>query len=130
MNRGTPMRMPFWKKCRWLPNMVRGLIVVLLIAIAAADALRQSHIKAVVNPNDFVTLYAGSICMTDSCNPYSVPQLDEVLVKARGTDIRQNWSDQLPIYPPTTLVLLLPFAHLSYRAATLIWYCLSLFIYV
>jgi hypothetical protein len=107
-----------------------GCVVVLALALAIADAIRQSHVKGVQNPNDFVTLYAGSICVAHACNPYSVPDLDSVLVKARGTSIRQDWSDQLPIYPPTTFVLLLPLSFLSYKSATIVWYSLSLAIYV
>lgn len=115
-------------------SLVRGplfiVLVVLLIAAAVADGVRQSHVKAIANPNDFVTLYAGSICMTHACNPYNVPQLDAVLVSRRGSAVRQVWTDQLPIYPPTTLVLLLPFSFLSYKAATVLWFLLSLAIYV
>ena len=99
-----------------------GCVIFFALSLAIADAIRQSHIKGVQNPNDFVTLYAGSICMVDACNPYSVPDLDNVLVKARGSSIRQDWSDQLPIYPPTTLVLLLPLSILSYKSATIFWY--------
>jgi len=103
---------------------------VLALALAIGDAIRQSQVKGVENPNDFVTLYAGSICMTHTCNPYSVPDLDKVLVNARGSSVRQDWSDQLPIYPPTTLILLLPLSLLSYKSATVLWYSLSLTVYV
>jgi hypothetical protein len=114
----------------WKSRLTVGCVVVLALALAIADGIRQSHVKGVQNPNDFVTLYAGAICMTHACNPYSVPDLDNVLVKARGTSIRQDWSDQLPVYPPTTLVLLLPLSLLSYKSATVFWYSLSLAIYV
>lgn len=114
----------------WKSKLTVGCVVVLALALAIADGIRQSHVKGVQNPNDFVTLYAGAICMTHACNPYSVPDLDNVLVKARGTSIRQDWSDQLPIYPPTTLVLLLPLSILSYKSATIFWYSLSLVTYV
>jgi hypothetical protein len=106
-----------------------GCVVALALTLAIADGIRQSHVKGVQNPNDFVTLYAGAFCMTHACNPYSVPDLDNVLVKARGTSIRQDWSDQLPIYPPTTLILLLPLSILSYKGATIFWYSLSLTTY-
>ena len=95
-----------------------------------ADGVRQSHTKAVQNPNDFVTLYAGSICITHSCDPYKIPEIDSILVSRRGTAIRQDWPDQLPIYPPTTLFLLLPLSLLSYKAATVTWYLISFAIYV
>jgi len=85
--------------------------------------------KAVLDPNDFVTLYAGAICTASDCNPYRVSDLDTVLRGRRGTAVLQNWTDQLPIYPPTTVFLLRPLAGLSYQRATLVWYVLSLAIY-
>jgi len=114
----------------WTSKLTVGCVVVLALALAVADAIRQSHVKGVQNPNDFVTLYAGSICTAHACNPYSVRDLDKVLVKARGSAIKQDWSDQLPIYPPTTLILLLPLSLLSYKSATIFWYSLSLATYV
>jgi len=114
----------------WTSKLTVGCVVVLALALAIGDAIRQSQVKGVQNPNDFVTLYAGSICMTHTCNPYSVPDLDKVLVNARGSSVRQDWSDQLPIYPPSTLILLLPLSLLSYKSATVLWYSLSLAVYV
>lgn len=114
----------------WRSKVLFTALVILLLAVAVADAVRQSHTKAIENPNDFVTLYAGSICVTHACNPYSVPELDSVLISRRGSTVRQEWADQLPIYPPTTLFVLLPFSALSYRAATGLWFLLSLGVYV
>lgn len=107
-----------------------AVAIVCLLCVAVADLLRQSHWKAIHDPNDFVTLYAGAVCMTHACNPYSVPALDSVLTGKRGDGLRQQWADQLPIYPPTTLFLLLPFSRLSYSAATALWYTLSLVAYL
>jgi hypothetical protein len=112
------------------PNSVIQYFIAFLIALFVVDGVRQSHTKAVQNPNDFVTLYAGSICITHSCDPYSVPEIDSILVARRGTAIRQDWPDQLPIYPPTTLFLFLPLSLLSYKTATTTWYLFSLAIYV
>jgi len=92
--------------------------------------VHQSLQKGLRDPNDFVTLYAGAICTSSDCNPYSVPDLDATLRKQRGTAVLQDWTDQLPIYPPTTIFLLRPFARLSYGGATLSWYLLSLSVYV
>ena len=91
--------------------------------------VRQSMHKAVWDPNDFVTLYAGAICTNSGCKPYSVPDLDTVLRQKRDTATLQDWTDQLPIYPPTTIFLLTPLARLSYQTATTVWYLLSLLIY-
>jgi hypothetical protein len=106
------------------------VVLVLLSLLVIGSDVRQSLHKGVYDPNDFATLYAGSICVAQSCNPYSVPDLDAVLVRERGTQVRQAWYDQLPIYPPTTLLTLFPFSLLSYQKATGLWYALSFFIYI
>ena len=77
-----------------------------------ADVHQSMH-KAISDPNDFVTLYAGAICTALDCNPYRVSDLDAVLRSQRGTAVLQNWTDQLPIYPPTTVFLLKPLTRLS-----------------
>jgi hypothetical protein len=93
-----------------------------------ADVHQSMH-KAISDPNDFVTLYAGAICTALDCNPYRVSDLDAVLRSQRGTAVLQNWTDQLPIYPPTTVFLLKPLTRLSYQTATLVWFVISLAVY-
>ena len=110
-------------------RVLAGAVFALTVFAFIAANVRQSLDKGIHNPNDFVTLYAGSVCLTEACNPYNIPVLDNVLVQKRGTEIRQEWTDQLPIYPPTTLFLLLPFSRLSYATATTVWYVLSLSVY-
>jgi hypothetical protein len=129
VQKGQALSMSSTGHAGWAARTVAVFVIALALVLAVADAIRQSHVKAVLNPNDFVTLYAGAFCITNACNPYSVPDLDAVLVNARGSNIRQDWSDQLPIYPPTTLILLLPLSLLSYKSATVVWYSLSLAIY-
>lgn len=113
----------------------RAAPLLMLAAVLAGcltiyvDVHRSVH-KGLVDPNDFVTLYAGAICMSSDCHPYRVSDLDPVLRKQRGNAVLQDWYDQLPIYPPTTLFLLKPLAGLAYRKATLVWYVLSLSVYV
>jgi hypothetical protein len=109
-------------------NLIAAAAIILLVW-AITDAVRQTHVKGIKNPNDFVTLYAGSICLTHGCNPYNVPDLNATLVDKRGNEIQQDWSDQLPIYPPTTLILLLPLSLLSYKSAMTVWYLGSLLLY-
>lgn len=108
------------------------LVVAALLAgcLTLYVSVHQSIHTGLANPNDFVTLYAGAICTSSDCNPYSVSDLDSVLRKQRGSAVLQDWSDQLPIYPPTTVFLLKPLAGLSYRNATLVWYALNLSAYV
>jgi hypothetical protein len=109
-------------------------VIFLLLAVLATGIIysdvRQSFAKGVKNPNDFVTLYAGAVCTSSDCNPYRVADLDSVLRDRRGSAALQDWTDQLPVYPPTTIFLLKPFGALSYADATLAWYWLGLTVYV
>jgi hypothetical protein len=103
---------------------------LLVACFTLAMDVRQTVGKGVGNPNDFATLYAGAICASHECDPYRVSDLDAVLRKHRGDKVLQDWTDQLPIYPPTTLLVLAPFSSLPYPAATLSSYVLSFSIYV
>jgi hypothetical protein len=109
---------------------ILALAGILAASFVIAMDVRQSLGKGIHDPNDFVTLYAGAICASHECNPYSVPDLQAVLQSRRGDEIKPNWEDQLPIYPPTTLLLLEPLAKLPYAKATLIWFVLSFSIYL
>ena len=112
------------------PNSTILLLAFLAMGFTIYTDVIQSSQKGLSNPNDFATLYAGAICASSDCNPYRVEDLDAALRERRGEAVLQDWTDQLPIYPPTTILLLKPFASLSYRSATLTWYSLSLATFV
>jgi hypothetical protein len=61
---------------------------------------------------DFATLDAGAACLREGCSPYDVPALDRMMVE-RGHAPLTNWALELPIYPPTTIALFVPFTWLS-----------------
>jgi len=109
---------------------ILGFATLMAASSTIAIDLRQTLGNGVRNPNDFVTLYAGAICASHECNPYSVSDLEMVLRAKRGDEPKQAWQDQLPIYPPTTLLLLKPFAALPYSTATFLWFALSFSIYI
>ncbi len=70
---------------------------------------------------DFATLDAGAACLREGCSPYDVPALDRMVVE-RGHAPLKYWSLELPIYPPTSIALYLPFSFLSIRnASTAMW---------
>ena len=70
---------------------------------------------------DYSALYAGGWCMVHHCDPYSVPTLDAVL-RAHGVHVKPNrWVFQLPIYPPTTLLLMSPLSALPYATSLAVW---------
>src|SRR5258708_38286180 len=95
---------------------------LLAACFTLAMDVRQTVGKGLKNPNDFATLYAGAICASHECDPYRVSDLDAVLRTHRGDKVMQDWTDQLPIYRPTTLLVMAPLSSLSYPAATASWY--------
>ena len=61
---------------------------------------------------DFATLDAGAACLREGCSPYDVPSLDRMIVERAHAPLN-NWMLELPIYPPTTIAMFLPFTWLS-----------------
>ena len=74
---------------------------------------RQSHgLAPHALLRDFATLDAGAACLREGCSPYDVAALDRTVVE-RGHAPLTNWPLELPIYPPTTIALFVPFSFLS-----------------
>lgn len=96
--------------------------IVCLVLIAAAVLFmvaRSWNYRHVLR--DWVTVYAGGVCLVQGCSPYDTASLDRVL-QQRGEPVLDDWQVQLPIYPPTTLALFAPLAPLNLRQATNVMY--------
>jgi hypothetical protein len=74
---------------------------------------------------DFATLDAGAACLREGCSPYDVSALDRMVVE-RGHAPLQYWELELPIYPPTSIALFLPFSYFSIRNASIAMWLLIL----
>ena len=72
---------------------------------------------------DFVAPYAGARCLWTGCNPYDSQQIAKSFADAGGlsTD-HPDWKWEPAVYPPSTLIELLPFSLLRYHAARIVWY--------
>lgn len=77
--------------------------------------------------HDFVAPYSGARCLLLGCDSYDPAQVHQTFTAAGGTnnDIAEQWSYTPPVYPPSTLIELLPFAFLNYHQARMVWFLLS-----
>ena len=77
--------------------------------------------------HDFVAPYSGARCLLLGCDPYDPVQVRETFTAAGGhsNDMAEQWSYTPPVYPPSTLIELLPFAFLNYHRARVVWFLLS-----
>jgi hypothetical protein len=86
---------------------------------------------------DFIAPYSGARCFLHGCNPYDSADLQREYVAAHGNlaalDPRHDWHVLIPVYPPTTFLLLTPLTLVDYPHAQVLWfysssvlYCLAL----
>jgi hypothetical protein len=91
---------------------------VILFALAAPRVIHTS--------NDFVPVYSGARCLLHGCNPYDVSQLEQEFSQAGGRVGESfSWQIDVPVYPPSTFLVLSPLAMLRFPLARLIWFVLN-----
>ena len=110
-----------WQK--WL--LFLGLAYFLVSSVAAI------HRDRFYDPNgsqtcDFIAPYSGSRCLLHGCDPYDAGDLQAQYTAAHGDlhalDERHSWNVLLPVYPPSTFLLIAPFTAFDYPQAQWIWY--------
>ena len=80
------------------------------------------------NP-DFANVFSGAICLGSGSSPYKLDSVRSALVERRYFKVdAETWPKSLPLYPPTTLVLFMPLAPLSFANAQAIYYLVTLFV--
>lgn len=82
--------------------------------------------------HDFAAPYSGSKCLLLGCDPYDPVQVRQTFAAAggRGNDTAEKWNYTPPVYPPSTLIELLPLALLNYHAARIVWFLLSTAVFI
>ncbi len=76
--------------------------------------------------NDFIPVYTGARCLLHGCNPYDTSQLQQEFFQAGGHPAElPSWDIDVPVYPPSTLLVLSPLALLRFPAARLLWFLLN-----
>src|ERR1700685_2851616 len=98
--------------------LVLGISAIIFFAVGAARVFRSS--------NDFVPVYTGARCLLHGCNPYDTTQLEQQFFQAGGqADELPSWQIDVPVYPPSTFLVLSPLAWLRFPAARLFWFLLN-----
>ncbi len=98
--------------------LVLGIAAIVFFAIGAARAFRASY--------DLVPVYTGARCLLHGCNPYDTKQLEEQFFAGGGrrTEL-PSWEIDMPVYPPSTFLVLSPLALLRFPIARLFWFLLN-----
>jgi hypothetical protein len=105
---------------QWL---VLSLSALVFFAVGAARVSRSS--------NDFVPVYTGARCLLHGCNPYDTSQLEEQFFQGGGHAAElPSWDIDVPVYPPSTFLVLSPVALLPFPVARLLWFLLSACLFV
>jgi hypothetical protein len=98
--------------------LVLSVSAIVLFALGAARVFRSS--------NDFVPVYTGARCLLHGCNPYDTSQLEKQFYLAGGhASELPSWNIDVPVYPPSTFLVLSPLALFPFPAARLIWFLLN-----
>src|ERR1700722_483066 len=98
--------------------LVLFLAALVMFALAGARVIQAS--------NDFVPVYTGARCLLHGCNPYDTSQLEQQFYQAGGhAGELPSWLIDVPVYPPSTFLVLSPLALLPFPAARLLWFLLS-----
>src|SRR5580698_5305235 len=114
----VPTRKPLVHRRRWLVH----IATVVLLVCAAYYAVHWSGYRDGTPMRDFVAPYTGARCLWAGCNPYEVEQIAREFARAGGAENEHPpWSWAPPVYPPSTLVALLPVSLLPYHAARELW---------
>jgi len=71
--------------------------------------------------HDFVTIIAGAHCAIDRCDPYDSPTLEREFPKMGGYIPPMHFKPEWPVYPPSTLLVLLPLSLLNWPALSVVW---------
>jgi hypothetical protein len=72
--------------------------------------------------HDFVTVIAGVHCALDRCDPYDSPTLErEFPQRMGGYTPTSHFKPEWPVYPPSTFILLFPFALLRWSVLSVVW---------
>ena len=74
--------------------------------------------------SDLKTLYASTWNFAHGRNAYTIPDVQSVFT-TNGTILPEHWFGHAPVYPPTTLALLLPFAMIRMEIAAYVVVLLS-----
>src|SRR5580704_17787986 len=107
-------------------KLLAHIATVALLISAAYFAVHWSPLRDGAPMRDFVAPYAGARCLWAGCNPYDPRDVAQEFARAGGGENDHPlWSWPPPVYPPSSLVVLLPVSLFHYHAGRDVWRCLD-----
>jgi hypothetical protein len=104
---------------------------LLVLFISALVMFALAGARVIQASNDFVPVYTGARCLLHGCNPYDTSQLEQQFYEAGGHAAElPSWQIDVPVYPPSTFLVLSPLALLRFPVARLLWFLLNGFLLV
>ncbi len=98
----------------------------LVLIISALIFFSLGSRNAIHHSIDFVPAYTEARCLLHGCNPYDTSQQQQQYFQAGGrADEQPEWDHEIPVYPPSTLLVLSPLALISFPAARMLWFLLN-----
>jgi len=100
----------------------------LVFCLAALFCVTAGTYKASHFSKDLIPVYSGVRCLLHGCNPYDTAQLEEQYLagdgdaKLLGGDF---WRSYIPVYPPSTFLVLSPMGLLRFPVLRPVWAILS-----
>ncbi len=89
-----------------------ALVAAMLVTLYAAPFFPFLHSGSSQIPSsDLRTVLASAWCLSHHIDAYSTANIKTVFLRA-GFIVPRNWVGHAPVYPPVTLILLLPFTTL------------------
>jgi hypothetical protein len=103
----------------------------LVLCISALIFFAVGEHRVFHSSNDFVPAYTGARCMLHGCNPYDTSQLEQQFSYGGGrANELPSWDIDVPVYPPSTFLVLCPLALLQFPVARLLWFLLNSCLFV
>jgi hypothetical protein len=103
------------------PDLHLLVLFICSLVLLAAGGARVIH-----SSNDFVPVYTGARCLLHGCNPYDTTQLEQQFFQGGGRRSElPSWQIDVPVYPPSTFLVLSPLALLQFPFARLLWFLLN-----
>jgi hypothetical protein len=99
---------------------------LLILCISAMVLFAVGGARVIRSSNDFVPVYTGARCLLHGCNPYDTSQLEQQFFQAGGHPVElPSWEIDVPVYPPSTFLVLSPLALLRFPVARVLWFLLN-----
>jgi Glycosyltransferase family 87 len=99
---------------------------LLVLFISSLVLLAAGGARVIHSSNDFVPVYTGARCLLHGCNPYDTTQLEQQFFQGGGRRGElPSWQIDVPVYPPSTFLVLSPLALLQFPFARLLWFLLN-----